>query len=191
MAKNQSYLEKKLNKAFDGSTTAFNTVDYPHHEVHSGSSYHVLYNIANLGAMTTPNDTIQLHFTTPNTTKWVHMLFLARTSGAALFTVTEAPTGGMETPTGTITILNRNRNSGNTSGITSVSYDGTTATGGTVMHTEYIGAGLGGTSQAGASRSVEEWVLKQNTVYAVSIVDTSAITATLLLSWYEHTNRNW
>ncbi len=170
----------------DEATRAVNFIDYAHHEVHGGSSYHVTYSVASLGAMTSPDDTIQLHFTTPNTTKWLHMIVHARSGGESNYVITEAPTGGMTSPTGTLTAYNKNRNSSKTSGIT-VSYDGALATGGAEIHNEYIGQG--NKASAGESRGTQEFVLKQNTAYAIKMTDTTAITATLILDWYEHTDK--
>lgn len=181
------------NLRLDGVTDALETIDYAHHEIHGGSSFFVCYSVADLGGMTTPNDMIQLSFATPNTTKELHMMFLAKSGGAALFTVTEAPTGGLSTPTGTLSAINCNRNSATTSVILDasggtaglVSYDATAATGGTVLWTEYVGQG---NSTPGSAGGRFEVVLKQNTVYAVSLYDTTNITGTLFLDWYEHTS---
>jgi hypothetical protein len=178
----------------DAATNAINVIEYEHHEIHAGSSYLVVYSVANLGAMSTPNDMIQLSFATPNTAKWMHMVIMVQSGGAALFTLTEAPTGGMETPTGTLPAYNKNRNSTNTSGILSatdgtagvVSYDGTAATGGAVLWSEYVGQG---TASKGEGGGRFELILKQNTVYAVSLYDTTAITASIMMDWYEHTNK--
>ena len=171
--------------AIDAATNAVNTLTYSHHEVHEGNHFYVLYSVPSLGAMTTPDDMIQLHFATPDTTKWLHMIFHAKSGGAARFRITEAPSGGLATPTGTLTIFNKNRNSSNTSGLASVSYDGTAASGGTLLADEYVGEGRTG---AGESRGAQEWILKQNTTYAVSLYDTTAITASIVLDWYEHTS---
>jgi hypothetical protein len=178
----------------DKATNSIQTIDYAHHEIHGGSSFFVCYSTADLGGMTTPADMIQLSFATPDTTKWLHMMFVAKSGGAALFTVTEAPTGGLATPTGTLAVLNCNRNltatastilsaAGGTPAL--VSYDGTVATGGTVLWSEYVGQG---NATAGYTGGRFEIILKRNTVYAVSLLDTTAITATLFLDWYEHTD---
>lgn len=172
----------------DKSTRAMSMIDYPHHEIHSGDHYFLGYVVPSLGAMTTPDDMIQIHFTTPNTTKWLHMLFQFDVGGATLYTITEAPTGGLANPTGIITAINNNRNSTKTTGVSSFSYDGTAATGGTVLLTGYVGTGTGPFSASGSSRSDTELVLKQNTIYAVSLYSTATNYAGIYLEWYEHTD---
>jgi hypothetical protein len=86
-----------------------------------------------------------------------------------------------------VSILNKNRNSSNTSGIATVSYDGTAATGGTLLLQEYLSDQR---QSGGENRGQDEWILKQNTTYAVSLFGTANSPATLELHWYEHTNKN-
>jgi hypothetical protein len=185
---------RELRYSLDKTTRALNVIDYAHHEIHAGSSFFAGYSVGNLGSMTSPNDMIQLSFATPDTLKYLHMMFLAKSGGSALFTVTEAPTGGLINPTGVIEALNCNRNSSNISTILSsiggtpsqISYDGDVATGGKVLWFEYVGQG---NSTAGYTGGRFEIILKRNTVYAVSLYDTTSITGTIFLEWYEHTNK--
>ena len=172
---------------FDSSTHSLHTVDYAHHEVHAGSSYNIVYSVPDLGAMATPADEINISFTTPDTTKWMHMIFSAIVGGEALFQVIEAPTGGLTSPTGQLTAINHNRNSSKVTGVSAFNYDGATPTGGTTLISKYIGQG---NANPGQSRAENEFVLKQNTLYAVRLYDTTNITAAIILDWYEHTDRN-
>jgi hypothetical protein len=185
----------------DASTEALETIEYTHHEIHGGSHYTATYGVADIGAATTPDDAITLTFTTPNTTKWAHMLILFECVGGALCRLREGGSGG-GSPTGAITCFNNNRNSSNTSGLLSIagtpvageiSYDAGLDTGGNLLIDEYISGATtnqgraGGGAEAGARH---EWVLKQNTRYQLSIVSTANVAASLIIHWYEHTDKN-
>ena len=120
----------------DETTATIQTIDYAHHEIHAGDHYTAMHTVADIGAATTPNDTITMTFTTPNTTKWSHMTLLFNCVGGALCKLREGGTGGAS-PTGTVTCFNNNRNSTNTSGLLSIdgvagviSYDAGLDTGG-------------------------------------------------------------
>ena len=179
----------------DKATGAALWIDYPHHEIHGGSSFQVIYSVASLGAMTTPNDMITLDFTTPNTTKWGHYQFSASGTAGWRLRLIEAPSGGAATPTGQFTILNKHRNSATTSTFTDgsvanqVNYDATLATGGTTLWDEYLGGTGGPQSGVTSGGSRNERILKQNTQYQLSLFGTDANPATIHMNWYEHTDR--
>jgi len=169
----------------DEDTRSLQIIDYAHHEVHSGSSYHMHFSVSDAGAVADPQDTCQISFTTPNTTKWLHMIWHAWAGGECTFWIREAPSGG--TVGGdALTAYNKNRNSSNTSGIVSPVSQATLATGGTLLHNEYMGQG---NASSGESRGTQEFILKQNTKYAVGITDASNIVASITLDWYEHTDK--
>lgn len=181
----------------DRTTNATNIIDYPHHEIHSGSRFYVRYSVADLGALTTPNDAITLDFTTPDTAKWGHFQFEAVGSGGWQVRLVEAPTGGAVTPTGQLPILNHDRNSLNESTFTDgatagqVNYDSTLATGGVVLWEDYLpGANTNQNKSGDATGSRDELILKQNTKYQFSIYGTDNLPASLHIDWYEHTNKD-
>lgn len=180
----------------DSTTNALNTIAYAHHEAHEGNRFFVQYSVADLGAMTTPNDMITLTFTTPDTAKWGHFIFTATGSSGWLVRLIEAPTGGAATPTGVLLILNKNRNSSKKSTVSDgttagqVSYDATLATGGTTLWNGYIEGSTSGITGTGFSGKRDEIILKQNTQYQLSIFGTDAEAATLYIDWYEHTNKD-
>jgi len=181
-------------QSIDEISGAINTVDYSHHEIHEGDAYDIIYSVASLGAMTSPDDTITLTFKTSNTTEWIHFTFAVFGTSGWLVKLVEAPTGGAASPTGALPIYNKNRNSSNTStvsdGTTSgqVSYDATLATGGITLWNQYL-EGSSGPKSAGASANARnEIVLKQNTTYQLSLYGTATDPATLIMDWYEHTN---
>lgn len=183
--------------SLDDSTDSLQVIDYAHHEIHGGSHYTLTYGVADIGALTTPNDAMTLTFTTPNTTKWAHMLVSFLCVGGALCQIREAGSGGAS-PTGAITCKNNNRNSGNTSGLLDLgstagqmSYDATLDTGGTLIVDEYISGATSNQNKAGGGTESgrEEWVLKQNTRYQISIISTATVAASIVLHWYEHTDK--
>jgi len=172
-------------KEKDKRTGWVKTVSGPHGEIHEGKFYSVHYNVADLGAMTTPDDAIQLTWTTPVGPARMNLTIHAQCGAAALYKFTEAWTGAGITATGTIVGYNRNRAFPNSS--ITFSYDATLVTGGTVLQQEYITTGK---FDAGESRDSQEWILKPNTPYAVSLFLGAAEIATLSLDWYMKTDRH-
>ena len=168
---------------YDTTTHATNIIEYEHHEVHSGSFFriHINKDVANGG-------TFNVCFTTPNTTKWLHLTFGIESELECQTEVYEditSFTGG----TG-ITPLNANRNSLTASGVTDMAYDATPTAGSPVLlDMRVIGSGK---NQGGGTRSSNEWILKQGKIYYVNITN-QATGATnevnIDLEWYEHTNK--
>ena len=186
-----------LSQAKDGASSALGVIDYSHHEVHEGSAFYVMYSVLSLGAMTTPDDTITLTLVTPNTTKWSHFTFSVNGSAGWRVRLIEAPTGGAASATGTIDILNHNRNyqitkpstvgNGTTTGV--VSYDATLATGGVTLWDQYL-EGSGGPQAGGTGTGKRnEIILKSNTTYQLSLYGTDTNPATMYIDWYENTNK--
>lgn len=184
-------------RIMDAITRGAIWISEPHHEIHEGGRFYVIYSVASLGDMTTPDDMITLTFTTPNTTKWSHFQFNAFGTAGWRLRFIEAPSGGAESPTGSLTVLNHNRNSSNTSvlkdvaetpALNKISYDATLATGGTTLWDQYLEGSGGPLASGTSSNDRDERVLKQNTTYQVSFFGTDTNPATLHLDWYEHTN---
>ena len=167
----------------DKSTHVLSVIDYEHHEIHAGSFFSAYDTTANIGAETTPADAIQLTWLTP-AVKEVHMVIHAKCTAAAVFTFTEAWTGGAGGGAAVVA-YNRDRNSNKTSGMTIAKENTAVVTGGTVLVTETITTGK---FDAGESRSSQEWILKKSTKYAAAVFLNGAGIATISLDWYEHTN---
>ena len=185
----------------DGSTNALETIEYEHHEIHSGSSFTCHYNndVTNIGEMTA------IAFNVPDTAKWPHLIIEAETTGAGYVGLYEATSIDVDEGT-QLTIYNRNRNSGTAATVTSIetvpvankatSYNETQAAGANItMTTElarnYLGAGEKKTV-GGGGRGSQEWVLDQAGQYCVlihSLTDDDA-THNITLDWYEHTDKN-
>ena len=181
----------------DVATRSLQVIDYPHYKIHAGNAFFVMYSVADLGALTTPNDTMTLTWTTPDTTRWGHFNFIGRGTSGWRVRLIEAPSGGAGTQTEQLPILNLNRNSevastfialDSTAG--EVSYDATLATGGTTLFDEYIlGATTGAASGSADTGSREEIMLKQNTKYQLSMFGTDNTACTLLMKWYEQISK--
>jgi len=187
----------------DPSTHAMTTIDYAHHETHSGSTFIVTK--AQVTANSDDNMTA-LTITTPNTTKWLHMFAHSSVSAAAWFRIYEAVTIGADAGTSLVTAYNRNRNSTKTSAIietksspdttgSAIYWNETDAAGAnltlgtTIIHSELIGAGK---NSFVTSRALGEIILKQNTNYAF-VLENEGIAANkhnIILDWYEHTDKN-
>ena len=175
-----------LNERFaslDKSTWTLQTIDYEHHEIHGGS--HFFFTASDPLAS---SGTVVYMVTTPNTTKWAHMIFLI--SGSAI-TQVDFYEGCDRDGTTPQTIFNSDRNSATASTLTIHKAVSGGTTDGTLIWTRKSGAAQG-QSRTGmeATRSGEK-ILKQNTKYLIRITSGTADNLTNInLEWYEHTNKS-
>ena len=175
----------------DGITNAIQSIDYSHHEIHSGTFFNVSY----YGTSKNDGQTINVYIKTPNTTKWGHLFFDWSCGGAAFGRMYEAPTITSNTGTNAQPIINHHRNVATTSDMLDnatspaancYGYDVTKTGNGTILYIEYAGAAK---SEGGQGRNEHEIILKQNTAYLFEVEsDASGLTLSLNLYWYEHTN---
>ena len=167
------------NLGVDPATMVLDTIDYEHHEIHSGSHFFVAGH-ATLGLNATPEFVV----TVPDTAKWPHMKFLFGSSNILTVEMFEAPTG--VGGGAAVTPRNSNRNSGTASILTIVADPASIAADGTL-----IWASAWGTKQAGGRGGRDdEIVLKQDTAYlwrATSGANSNIVTYEGL--WYEHTDK--
>lgn len=186
----------------DSQTRAWNVIDYEHHEIHGGSSFscHYFNDCTNIGEMT------MIAFNTPDTAKWIHIVFEASSTAAAYMAIYED--ADLDVDEGTdLTIWNRDRNSATASVVSTIetvpeagkatSYTEAQAAGATLstaseLERHYMGAAAAGADVSGQARATSEWILQQNTQYAFVIVSTTADdnTHSIRLSWYEHQNQS-
>lgn len=162
-----------------------------HAKIHDGKSYYDILSTADLGAET--GDIINLNWKTP-ASPYIHLVFIAFGTAGMRVRLIEAPTGGAATPGTSRTLINKNRNSTNTSSITDlagtpvankVSPNATLATGGTTLWDQYL-EGVGGPLGGGVSGgSRDELELKISTQYQLSIYGAIANPAGLYMSLYE------
>ena len=168
----------------DPVTHSLETIDYAHHEIHSGSSFSVSDTVA------CNNTTVKWMIVTPNSTNYAHLVFHLSTTGEATFLVT----GDADRTAGTaLACVNRRRVGVPSSATVSVSRTptGGLTDGATTLFSIRDGVtGVGGKSvQAGEGRDVQEWILKPNTKYIVSITTYADVFTTMKLDWYEHADR--
>jgi hypothetical protein len=166
----------------DSATNTIQTIEYEHHEVHAGSSFHCS-DVQNVNATTK-----YWMITTPNTTKWAHMMFDVTATGEMSVTVTE---GADRTGTTALTCVNHDRNS-DTTGTLVIhrDYSSGTTNGAVILFTERAGAtGVAGRPvSTGEGKHSREYILKQNTKYILAITTYADVFVSLELDWYEHTN---
>jgi hypothetical protein len=168
----------------DSITHTMQVINYAHHEIHAGSSFTVADTVA---ADTT---TVKWQVTTPNTTKYAHLIFELTCTGEATFLVTE----GSDRDDGiALTEVNRRRVGTPTVATTVVTR---TPTGGTTDGAIILFSMRNGiTNVAGKSiegstaRGTNEWILAPNTKYVISITTYADVFATMIVDWYEHTDK--
>lgn len=170
----------------DGPTHTVPTIGYIHHEIHNGNGYKFDINTADLDSEG-DNNALHIKIVTPNTAVWGHLTYIVWASGAAEFSLTEAPSGGASGGDAG-TAINRHRNSNNSSVMT-ITTDDTAPTGGTEIHHEKLGSGKNKVASSGEDR--EEFILKQNATYSFRMTsETNAISAQMTLNWYELQSKN-
>jgi len=168
----------------DSSFDALIGIDGPHHEIHEGDHYYIQGYLE-----LDDEETFYVKLVTPDSAKWSHFVFDIKSTGICSSTLDEAATGGM-TGGASVTPINNNRNSSNTSGMVLTS--GVTANTGQTLRLEDDKWGANGFKETigGGSGRVDELILKQNTVYCRGFV--SGADANIIqfkASWYEHTNK--
>jgi len=179
-------IEGSLN--IDGVTNALRTIDYHHHEIHSGSTYRV-------GHFTTSGTQLIIAFFIPDQAKEIHHTFDFVAELKAHVTLYEAPT--WTTNTGTRrSVKQSNRTIANNSiiegdgtgggGFTAgeVVIDPTGLAGGTAIATMYVFSPKQTGNEGGHDTEI---ILKPNTMYAIVMdSDDGAKGMQLRTEWYEH-----
>lgn len=178
----------------DATTYALETIDYPHHEIHSGSHYFVV-SYAEL----TQNQVLDFTWQMPDTTKWIHWQWSIDTEDEFLWQVYEGVAVN-NALANTMTPLNNNRNSANTSG-TTMKYEiqadlaaantDTDVSGGTLLESGKTKPGGFFTPGGSSSGRDNEIVLAQNSVYCLraTSIGTGTNYINFSMQWYEHTNK--
>ena len=165
----------------DKATNSIQTIDYEHHEIHAGSHFFYTDSVELDSAAT------QVYMiTTPNTTKWAHMTFLA--SGSAITTIQIYEAGDRTGTTGQ-TLYNSDRNSLTASVLTIHKGISTGSTDGTLIWQRKSGSATAQSRTGAEATRGGELILKQNTKYILRITSgTNDNLTNLQLEWYEHTN---
>ena len=179
-------LGNKATLRQDNNTWALVEIDFEHHKLHEDShftysQYDMDFDIA---------DTIEILIVTPNTTKWVHMIFDVEAALNTVIGVYENTVGAGHTASSTLVDYNNNRNSTDTSMVILGISNDDAADGTNIFPTGFgiaSGTGVNKIAGGGESRGAQEWVLKQNSKYLLrvhSLTDNSSVAIKLV--WYEH-----
>ncbi len=167
----------------DPTTRALAIIDYPHKEVHAGDSFVVT------DVQSVSTTTMQWQITTPNSAVYAHTFFRFDGTGEIYIVVTEGSdrvdgTALAEinrrrvgTPAEATVIVTRTPTGGNTDGAVTIYSHRSGATGLAAK-----------TIAGGDTRGENEFILKPNTKYVVSITTYAAIHVTFHVNWYEHTD---
>lgn len=170
--------------AIDCSTNTMPVLDEALHKINCGEAYEYT-SASELGSGVTASFLI----TTPNTTKWGHFVyeFDSELEVEVRFYETATPDSDGTTVSAP-SVINKDRNSGNTNGIT---LKGAPTVGagskGTLIRLHHTGSGK---KIGGSSREKEKLILKQNTKYWVDLENLGGANnwVSWIVSWTEHTN---
>lgn len=169
----------------DASTETLQQISYDHHEIHSGSSY------VAVDSQNVSTTTMKWQVTTPAGTKYSHMIFDLDCTGEMTVLITE---GSDRVDGAAVPAINRNRvGTPNVAGtiITRTPTGGTTDGAVILMNHRSGATGVGSkTIAAGGARGGNEFVLKPNTKYVISVTTYADVWVGLDLDWYEHTDKN-
>ena len=188
----------------DGASESLVVIENAHSKTHDGSSFHISYSRVTASS---DDDVTAIMFKTPNTTKWGHIVATFTASNPAEAIINEAPTLADSGDGSDKVILNRQRNSSETSVMQSLEDTPTVGsatkmdetewtavgvTGGTELEHVFLAGGDGPQAVGGPSRGTEEWVMKQNTIYVFYLQNTgaNANTHTISLDWYETVSKH-
>jgi hypothetical protein len=164
----------------DKYTRSLISIDFAHHEIHDGDTF-MYHDVIDSLASGSSQDYL---FTTPNTTKWIHIGHSSEFSAAGTVEIFEGTDRVGITPQ---TLFNRDRNSAAVSTLTLAK--GTSA--GTTDGTRIV-YWKGGTNQAktySLHGTSEEKILKQNTKYIIRLTSRAeANVISFSSTWYEHEN---
>lgn len=181
---NDAQLRGIVKNQIDSTTNAQTIVSYDHHEVHAGSFFSV-YNTQSVSTTT-----FKWQVTTPNTDVLAHLQFGVACTGEMTALVTE---GSDRTDGTAITEINHHRSSTNTAGVvvTHTPTGGTTDGAVTLFSLRDGATGVASkTIASGSGRATNEYILKKNTKYVISVTTYAAVYVTLELDWYEHEDSN-
>lgn len=167
----------------DTITNALISISYAHHEIHDGGSFTVCDTVA------CDTTTVKWMIVTPDSTKYAHLVFDLSCTGEATYLVT----GDGDRTAGTNLPTNNRRRVGTPAASTvtvSRTPTGGTTDGAAVLFSRRAGiTGAGSKSVEGSnSREMNEWILKPNNKYVVSITTYADVYVTCKLDWYEHTD---
>lgn len=148
-----------------------------------GNFFHAHDNSANIGAETTPADTIEIYFTTP-ANKEIIMSFEGYCSAAgAEFTIREGWSAGGGASGDALSAICFSRGTKKkTAGLSLLIQADTITSGGTVLHQETLSSGV---REGGEFNEATPYALATSTNYSVSVKLAGAGVANIGVHWYE------
>jgi len=172
----------------DQVSNALVTLDFEHHELHDGDHFFI-EDVSDIAI----NNVLDIQWTTPNTTEWLHFNFVLNCEAETEWFIYEGVTIVLAGTT--ITPINNNRNSLHTSSSAIASIANTSVANAnsdtTVAAATLLAHGIVGAGQDGGVIARErEIIMKQNTKYCMRAVATAAGYVNFYMGWYEHTNAN-
>lgn len=181
-------LTESENKAprLDKYTEALMTVDYAHHEIHSGNTFRVCTTAVSLA----DNGKQEFVITVGSTP--CHAVYEGNCGGNAMLELYESPTGVSGTNAYTPRALNRVTGDSVTTVTSVISNPDAIAADGTSLSGRLVAGGTGGNATGGSVGTRIEHVLKPSTVYLLRLTNVAgaAKAASLCLDWYEHSALN-
>ncbi len=162
----------------DRVSKSVETITHSHHEIHKGGAFTV-HNVQSVSTTT-----FKWQVTTLDSAIRVHMLFQVEGTGEVDLLVTE---GSDRDDGGALTEINRDRTSSNvaTTIVTTTPTGGSTDGATTIMEIRAGSTQGSKTAESGGSRGTNEFILKPNTKYVISVTTYAAVYITLELNWYE------
>jgi hypothetical protein len=169
----------------DLSTRALVAINYEHHEVHNNN----LYMVSDYATVDDGN-TRELLIETPDSLEWAHFTFEVIGTYETTVQFYEATT---KTTGTSMTEINHNRNSSNTTNVVVTHTPGSSGDGSLIFQAKF--GGDTGPAMAGGIRGnirpEQELMLKQNTKYLLRITSgTDSNNITTLMGWYDHANED-
>lgn len=178
----------------DEITHTLQTIDYAHHEIHGGSTFCTRHYD---GTMSN-GDTIIFAFKVPSGTKKPHLLIQFTANANTHVDLCEGATWTTSTGSQNI-IADHNRETANTSFLQEDTGGSFSATGNVVLNPSGFSAGTiidqwysfgEKEKQETGARGTDEWVLNNDTQYAIRLVsDEDNNMAFLKAVWYEHQDK--
>ena len=173
----------------DASTYALETIDYAHHEIHSGSHFYIQGYLTLALEEGAGEGTYYVKMTTSNSSKLMHFVFDIKSTGICTTYLDEGATGGMADGS-PVTPINNNRTSSKTSGATFTSGVTVATSYDTRLENDKWGADGFKESIGGGSGRDDELVLKPNTTYLRTFISGTADNIVQFkASWYEHSDK--
>ena len=174
----------------DASTHSIQTITYEHHEIHGGSHYFV-GGVQDLSI----NQVLDFTWQMPNTTKWIHWVWKLSTESETAWYIYENVTA-TNPLANSITPYNSNRNSANTSATTML-YEVQTNLANANTDTDVtapailLDSGISGAGKdSGNENRSDEIIMKQNTLYCLRAIASTAGYINFHMKWYEHTAKD-